>query len=236
MSNKVFKIKPEVDLSQVKKLNTELDKTAKNVEEVDKEFEKVGDEIQDVNKELKKMNDNLNDTDKGSRGLSGFFDKAKKSATSFGNAGKSAITALGGAIGGIGAALAVAGAAFARTTRGAEMFRAANVALNVGLDMLGKKVEQLVGWFDRLFKDPQTAVRELGNVIMDSLVVRFNAIISMFTIAGEILNSISQRNYSDLKKLSADLAKSFGTAMSGINTADMNKTADKTTKSIYSIS
>jgi hypothetical protein len=158
---------------QIKKVvSIEIDVESGQIKQVDKE-------VDNINKGVKSVDKNLKKTQKGTKGLAGGFKKVG--------------TALKGAgIGLLIAALATMMEVFKSNQGAVDAFSTGMTGLKIAFTDLFKFIENnigpVIGYFEKLFEDPQKTIEELGKAIKEGLTKRFEQFMETLSIAGKALS------------------------------------------------
>jgi len=195
-----YKKKVNIDLGDALKameaLTVALDAVTNSLKNVDEEAEDAGDTIEDLGKKSEKA------TDKGSKGFTG----------------------LGKSIGGVIKSLGIIGIAFAVFDKFVETLKknkkfadALSTAVNFVEIALGKiidnSIDPLIKGFEKIFNDPQKAVKNLGNFIKENISNRLEGLLELIPALGKAIELAWEGEWTEAAKVAADAALKVSTGV-----------------------
>jgi hypothetical protein len=195
-----YKKKVNIDLGGALKameaLSVALDAVKDSLKGVDDEAEDAGDAIKDLGKKSEKA------TKKGSKGFTG----------------------LGKSIGGVIKSLGIIGIAFAVFDKFVEALKknkkfadALSTAVNfieIALSrIIDNSVDPLIKGFEKIFNDPQQAIKDLGNFIKENIQNRLEGLIELIPALGQAIKLAWEGEWEEAAKVAADAALKVSTGV-----------------------
>jgi len=195
---KEFKKKVDIDfgdaLKAIEALTSALTDLNDNLKDTEKEAEKAADAIDDVG-------DAADDAGKKSeKGTSGMSKGFKGVGTSI----KGVLSALGL----IGVALAVLDKfvdALQKNQKAADALSTAVNFIEIALTkIVDSSIDPLVAGFEKIFNDPQQAVKDFGNLIKENIQNRLEGFLELIPKLGEAINLLFKGEFAEAGKVAAD--------------------------------
>ena len=184
--------------------------------------------IDKVDESIQDLNTSLQDTGKGFEGMDDGAKKASKGIKGIGNALKAA--GIGLAI----AAFATLKEIFEQNQKVADAFNTAfefvSIAFNDFANFVINNTSTITGFFKSIFEDPKQSVLDLGNLIKNNIIERFNSLLDTLGYVGDAVVKFFKGDFSG----AAESAKQAGTEFIDVLTG-VDGTVEKVTKTVNNV-
>ena len=184
--------------------------------------------IDKVDESIQDLNTSLQDTGKGFEGMDDGAKKASKGIKGIGNALKAAGISL--AI----AAFATLKEIFEQNQKVADAFNTAfefvSIAFNDFANFVINNTSTITGFFKSIFEDPKQSVLDLGNLIKNNIIERFNSLLDTLGYVGDAVVKFFKGDFSG----AAESAKQAGTEFIDVLTG-VDGTVEKVTKTVNNV-
>lgn len=201
-------------------LNTETVEGAKRFEQLTKELEKNNDAIVDadqsagdfkttVGRYKEEMQGAIAGTGKFGSTITGVFDTLKANPIIL-----------------LVSILASLFAAFTKTSKGAKFMAQASAFLGGIMSELIGIVDNVASFLTSAFEDPQQAIKDLGDFLIDNIVNRFKAIIDLGLALGSVLKSLFEGDLEGVKIAAQEAGTALIQMGTGLDSEQQKKFAD----------
>jgi hypothetical protein len=184
--------------------------------------------IKKVDESIQNLNDDLVTTGEGFEGMETGAKKASKGIRGIGNALKAA--GIGLAI----AAFATLKEIFQQNQKVADAFNTAfefvSIAFNDFANFVINNTSTITGFFKGIFEDPKQSVLDLGNLIKNNIIERFNSLLDTLGYVGDAVVKFFKGDFSG----AAESAKQAGTEFVDVLTG-VDGTVEKVTKTVNNV-
>ena len=224
----------------VKQSITSLDRSTEEGEaafkEMTKEIARMDEQLSEARKEVGSVALAVDKLSEGTDKAADSFDEMSSAVDESGNSviklGKDILKVfkliLTNPVGLLVAALGALVAAFSKTERGALAFEKASAFLSGALSELIGLVDDLASFLIKAFEDPEQAIKDLGNFLVENLTNRLTAIIDTVVALGGVISNLVKGEFDELGKS----AKDVGLALVQFQTGIDSKTLDDFGKQI----
>lgn len=173
-----------------------------------KDIGKLEDSIKDMNNELANTGDGLASVDDGAK-------KASKGIKGVGVALKAAGVGL------VVAALAKLKEIFEQNQTVADAFSTAfefvSLAFNDFANFVINNFDTFTGFFKAIFEDPLGSIKNLGNLIKDNIIERFNSLLDTLGFAGEAVAKFFKGDFAGAAESAKSAATEFVDVLTGVD-------------------
>ncbi len=114
----------------------------------------------------------------------------------------------------------------ASTEKGMKVINTVIDYVSATFKILSDKVSVVGDVLGRAFKDPQKAIKDLGNFLVNNLVNRFKALIDLVKSVGKGINALVNRDMDGLKEAASDAGTALIQMNTGLDAEQQKKFAD----------
>lgn len=173
------------------------------------------DKIDDLEQGIKGLNEELADTGKGFEGVDGGAKKAKKG-----------IKDVGLALKGAGIGLIVAGLVklrniFEQNQTVADLFSTSfevlSLAFNDFANFVINNFDRFTGFFTAIFDDPIGSIQNLGTIIKNNIIERFNSLLDTLGFAGDAVAKFFKGDFAGAAESAKSAASEFVDVLTGVD-------------------
>ena len=222
-----------------KKLQKEIDKTNTTLKTLNPTYEQLTKKKRALEKQLKRLTPGTEAFIKKSkevdevkdsweklrqkvRGVSKAQGKAAKATKQTGGAlsrikGMNPFKAL---LGPLGMLLGLVGGLiglFTKSERGAKLLNQATGVFQATVSVLTGKVNDLTGFLIGAFEDPQQALKDFGQLLIDQIINRIKATISMIGSLGRALGDLVKGDFKGAKEAAGEAGDAFSRMLTGLD-------------------
>lgn len=120
------------------------------------------------------------------------------------------------------AGLTALGALFSKTSKSAELMQKVSAYLEGTMSALVGVVDTLADYLINAFENPQQALKDFGNAIINNVVNRFKALIKLASSVGDVVGNLLAGDFDKAKKSATEAGKAVFQMTTGLDEGQVN--------------